>query len=157
MLLRASATHPPPFLHGQVSQVPSASGWQESHNRRESQQCCNASLTNTFMGVSLQSQLQLQSVNGQQSNCLNECSQWSKQLKNTVKVQVPVWNRPRSQCYNLLQTGMDCNKMRVGKEETLSLIKSKEAFAQFQSESDIFSKITEAELSLVQPGSTQES
>ena len=39
------------------------------------------------------------------------CSQRSKQLKNTVKVQVPVWNGPTLQRCNSLQTGMDCNNI----------------------------------------------
>ena len=47
--------------------------------------------------------------------------------------------------------------MRLSDKETMSLIKSKEAFTQFLPGKDILSRITEAELSLVQPGSTQES
>ena len=47
--------------------------------------------------------------------------------------------------------------MRHSDKDILSLIKSEEAFAQFQPGNEFFSRITEAELgpeSLVQPGST---
>ena len=47
--------------------------------------------------------------------------------------------------------------VQLSDKETLLRIKSEEAFTQFLPGKDILSKITEAELSLVQPGSTQES
>lgn len=69
----------------------------------------------------------------QRSNFPNGCSQQSKQLKNTVKVQIPVWNGPTLQHCNLLQTGMDCNNiMWVGlpcNEVRKKHCKSEEAFA----------------------------